>query len=143
MQRLKGPVGTSADQLDLLGGDADTLAELERRVAAYLGFDRVLDSVGQVYPRSLDYDAVSALAQLAAAPSSLARIIRPMAGQHLVTEGFAAGQVGSSAMPHKMNARSSQLRSHRSHPKVAPGCCRRPPTGHGHSASPRRARPRR
>ena len=72
------------------------LAELERRVAAHLGFARVLTSVGQVYPRSLDFDVVSALAQAAAAPSSLATTIRLMAGQELATEGFKPGQVGSS-----------------------------------------------
>ena len=31
-----------------------------------------------------------------------------MAGENLVTEGFAPGQVGSSAMPHKMNTRSCE-----------------------------------
>jgi adenylosuccinate lyase len=31
-----------------------------------------------------------------------------MAGHELVTEGFQAGQVGSSAMPHKMNTRSCE-----------------------------------
>jgi adenylosuccinate lyase len=31
-----------------------------------------------------------------------------MVGQELVTEGFKPGQVGSSAMPHKMNTRSSE-----------------------------------
>lgn len=108
LRGLTGPVGTAADQLDLLGGDATKLAELERRVAGYLGFPRVLGSAGQVYPRSLDLDVVSALAQLAAAPSSLATTIRLMAGQELATEGFRPGQVGSSAMPHKMNTRSSE-----------------------------------
>ena len=108
LRGIKGPVGTAADQLDLLGGDPARLAELERRVAAHLGFDRVLTSVGQVYPRSLDFDVVSTLVQLAAAPSSLATTIRLMAGQELATEGFKAGQVGSSAMPHKMNTRSSE-----------------------------------
>jgi adenylosuccinate lyase len=101
-------MGTAQDMLDLLGGDEARLAELERRVAAHLGFDRVLDSVGQVYPRSLDLDVVSALVQVVAAPSSLATTIRLMAGQELVTEGFAEGQVGSSAMPHKMNTRSCE-----------------------------------
>jgi adenylosuccinate lyase len=104
---MKGPVGTAQDQLDLLG-DADRLRELERGVARHLGFERVLDSVGQVYPRSLDLDVVSALVQSAAAPSSLATTIRLMAGQELATEGFGEGQVGSSAMPHKMNPRSCE-----------------------------------
>ncbi|MFX0593187.1 adenylosuccinate lyase [Melissospora conviva] len=108
LRGIKGPVGTAADQLDLFDGDAGKVAELEQRVAAHLGFARVLDSVGQVYPRSLDFDVVAALAQTAAAPSSLATTIRLMVGQELATEGFKPGQVGSSAMPHKMNTRSSE-----------------------------------
>jgi adenylosuccinate lyase len=107
LRGIKGPVGTAADQLDLLASP-DLLADLERRVADHLGFTRVLDSVGQVYPRSLDLDVVAALAQVVAAPSSLATTIRLMVGQELVTEGFRPGQVGSSAMPHKMNTRSSE-----------------------------------
>ena len=51
---------------------------------------------------------LSALVQVAAGPSSLATTIRLMAGHELVTEGFQEGQVGSSAMPHKMNARSCE-----------------------------------
>jgi adenylosuccinate lyase len=107
LRGIKGPVGTAQDQLDLLG-DAGRLDELERAVAAHLGFDRVLSSVGQVYPRSLDFDVVSALLQSVAAPASLATTLRLMAGQELVTEGFGEGQVGSSAMPHKMNPRSCE-----------------------------------
>ena len=105
---IKGPVGTAQDMLDLLGGDAAKLAELERRIADELGFAQVFTSTGQVYPRSLDYDAVTALAQISAAPSNVATTIRLMAGIELVTEGFKEGQVGSSAMPHKMNTRSCE-----------------------------------
>ncbi|KRF34959.1 adenylosuccinate lyase [Nocardioides sp. Soil805] len=108
LRGIKGPMGTSQDMLDLLGGDAARLDELETRVAAHLGFDHVLTSVGQVYPRSLDFDVLSALVQLTAAPSNLATTIRLMAGIELVTEGFKEGQVGSSAMPHKMNTRSCE-----------------------------------
>jgi adenylosuccinate lyase len=104
LRGIKGPVGTAADQLDL-GVDVATLDSL---VAGALGFERVLTSVGQVYPRSLDFDVLSALVQVAAAPSSLATTIRLMAGQELATEGFRPGQVGSSAMPHKMNTRSCE-----------------------------------
>ena len=108
LRGLKGPMGTAQDQLDLLDGDPEKLAQLERAVSAHLGFGRTLGSVGQVYPRSLDLDVVSALVQCASGPSSLATSIRLMAGNELVTEGFAAGQVGSSAMPHKMNTRSCE-----------------------------------
>ncbi|HYJ66967.1 MAG TPA: adenylosuccinate lyase [Nocardioidaceae bacterium] len=108
LRGLKGPMGTAQDQLDLLDGNRDRLTALEQRVAEHLGFARVLDSVGQIYPRSLDYEVVGALAQLVAAPSNLATTLRLMAGNELVTEGFRAGQVGSSAMPHKMNTRSCE-----------------------------------
>jgi len=108
LRGIKGPVGTQQDMLDLLGNDLDKLAQLERRVAAHLGFSQVLDNVGQVYPRSLDFDVVSALLQVASGPSSFATTLRLMAGAELGSEGFQPGQVGSSAMPHKMNSRSAE-----------------------------------
>ncbi|MEE2033937.1 adenylosuccinate lyase [Rhodococcus chondri] len=108
LRGIKGPMGTAQDMLDLLGGDAGKLELLERKVAEHLGFSHVFTSVGQVYPRSLDHDALSALVQVGAGPSSLAHTIRLMAGHELVTEGFQPGQVGSSAMPHKMNTRSCE-----------------------------------
>src|SRR5215208_7919074 len=107
MRGIKGPVGTSSDMLELVAEPAK-LAELEQRIADHLGFARVFVSTGQIYPRSLDFDVVSALAQVAAAPSNVATSIRLMAGHELVTEGFQPGQVGSSAMPHKMNTRSCE-----------------------------------
>lgn len=108
LRGIKGPVGTQQDMLDLFGGDTDKLERLEGAVARHLGFERVLDNVGQVYPRSLDLDVVSALVQVAAGPSSFAHTLRLMAGAELATEGFRPGQVGSSAMPHKMNSRSCE-----------------------------------
>lgn len=108
LRGIKGPMGTAQDMLDLLDGDESKLDDLEHRVAAHLGFERVLTSVGQVYPRSLDFDVLSAVVQLVAAPSNLATTIRLMAGNEIVTEGFKEGQVGSSAMPHKMNTRSCE-----------------------------------
>jgi adenylosuccinate lyase len=107
MRGIKGPVGTAQDSIDLLGS-SQAHHDLEQKIAAELGFAQVLDSTGQIYPRSLDYDVLTTLVQLAAAPSSLATSIRLMAGAELVTEGFKEGQVGSSAMPHKMNTRSCE-----------------------------------
>jgi len=105
---LKGAVGTQLDQLTLLGGRADKVDELETHVLRHLGFHASLDAVGQVYPRSLDFEVVSALHQLGAAAASCAVTLRLMAGAGLLTEGFQAGQVGSSAMPHKVNARNCE-----------------------------------
>jgi adenylosuccinate lyase len=107
MRGIKGPVGTAQDSIDLLGSSA-AHQKLESAIAAELKFSNTLDSTGQIYPRSLDYEVLTTLVQIAAAPSSLATSIRLMAGAELVTEGFKAGQVGSSAMPHKMNTRSCE-----------------------------------
>ena len=108
LRGIKGPVGTAQDMLTLLNGDHQALDQLESRIAVHLGFDRTFISVGQVYPRSLDFDVTSLLVQLASGPSNFATTVRLMAGQELATEGFLPGQVGSSAMPHKMNARSCE-----------------------------------
>jgi adenylosuccinate lyase len=108
LRGLKGPMGTAQDQLELLDGDHEKLEALEELIAQHLGFNLVLNSVGQIYPRSLDFDVAAILKLVASGPSSLATTLRGMAGFELVTEGFKPGQVGSSAMPHKMNARTCE-----------------------------------
>jgi adenylosuccinate lyase len=102
---LKGPVGTAQDSHDIMGAN---YKKLEETITESLGFTNTLDSTGQIYPRSIDYDVITTLVQLSAAPSNLATAIRLMAGHDLVSEGFKSGQVGSSAMPHKMNTRSCE-----------------------------------
>jgi adenylosuccinate lyase len=107
LRGLKGPVGTGQDQIATLGSIKD-LNKLEEKLAKEYGFENTLSSVGQIYPRSIDFEVVAKLLQIASAPSSMATTIRLMSGFGLVSEGFKSGQVGSSAMPHKMNARSSE-----------------------------------
>jgi adenylosuccinate lyase len=107
LRGLKGPVGTGQDGISSLGSVKD-LTKLEEAIASEFGFENTLTSVGQIYPRSIDFEVVSKLLQIASAPSSFATSIRLMAGNGLVSEGFKQGQVGSSAMPHKMNSRSSE-----------------------------------
>ena len=107
LRGIKGPVGTQLDQVELLGS-AEAAAMVESAVAAELGFDQVFDSVGQVYPRSLDFDVVSALVQICSSLANLALMVRLMAGLEEVTEGFKQCQVGSSEMPHKMNTSSTE-----------------------------------
>jgi adenylosuccinate lyase len=105
LRGIKGPVGTSQDAICAMGND---FKSLEKSIADQFGFENTWVSVGQIYPRSVDFEVVSKLLQIASAPSSMATTIRLMAGAGLASEGFKAGQVGSSAMPHKMNSRSSE-----------------------------------
>jgi adenylosuccinate lyase len=107
LRGLKGPVGTGQDGISSLGSMKD-LTKMEEAIASEFVFENTLTSVGQIYPRSIDFEVVSKLLQIASAPSSFATSIRLMAGSGLVSEGFKQGQVGSSAMPHKMNSRSSE-----------------------------------
>jgi len=105
---LKGAVGTQLDPIRLLGGDIESAQKLEEVLVGMLEHKEVLNAVGQVYPRSLDFQVVSVLFHLACGPSSFAKTLRLMAGHELGSEGFVPGQVGSSAMPHKMNSRSCE-----------------------------------
>ena len=108
LRGLKGPVGTQKELLDLLDGDEAKVDALDAALAESLGFKARMEAVGQVYPRSLDFSVAAAVFELVAAPGSFATTLRLMAGAETVTEGFAEGQVGSSSMPHKMNARSCE-----------------------------------
>ncbi|MCF6313021.1 MAG: adenylosuccinate lyase [Verrucomicrobiales bacterium] len=105
---LKGAVGTQLDQLSLFDGDTQKVADLESKVVTHLGLPCKLVNPGQVYPRSLDLRVVANLNEIASGPSSFAKTLRLMAGHELASEGFSKGQVGSSAMPHKMNSRSCE-----------------------------------
>ncbi len=107
LRGIKGAVGTQSDMLSLLGSKKK-VDRLEHMVAEQLGFERVLASPGQVYPRSLDFALLSNLAALGSACENFAKGMRLMSGYDLLTEGFGPGQVGSSAMPHKVNPKSSE-----------------------------------
>jgi adenylosuccinate lyase len=102
---IKGAIGTGSDLRAL--HDDDWL-EVERAVADELGIEKTLIAPSQIYPRSLDFQVVASLSQLAAPIASIASNIRLMAGIGLLSEGKASGQVGSSAMPHKNNPRLSE-----------------------------------
>lgn len=105
---LKGAVGTQLDQLTLFDGDASKALALDEKIRKHLGINHCIGATGQVYPRTLDFECVSRLYQLGSGASSFAKTLRIMAGVELASEGFAKGQTGSSAMPHKMNSRSCE-----------------------------------
>ena len=105
---IKGAVGTQLDQLSLFAKDGSKVRQLEERICSHLGIPMKWVNVGQVYPRSLDFEVISGLVGLASGPSSFCKTWRLMVGHELCTEGFSKGQTGSSAMPHKMNPRSCE-----------------------------------
>jgi adenylosuccinate lyase len=102
---IKGAIGTGSDLKAL---HSEKWLEVERAVAGELGIEKTLIAPSQIYPRSLDFQVVASLYQLAAPIASVATNIRLMAGLGLLSEGKASGQVGSSAMPHKNNPRLSE-----------------------------------
>ena len=89
-------------------GDPSKVEQLDKLLLEDLGAPGCLEVLGQVYPRSLDFEVVSLLFRVAAAPASFATTLRIAAGLELMSEGFSKGQTGSSAMPHKMNSRSCE-----------------------------------
>jgi len=105
LRGIKGAVGTQQDARDLIGPD---ISMLDDELARTLGFQHVALSSSQIYPRSYDYEVLSSLVQISAAATNMSTNIRLMSGYGLISEGFKNEQVGSSAMPHKVNARSSE-----------------------------------
>ena len=108
LRGIKGAVGTSLDLISLLPNGKEDVKKLEAYIAEKLEFRSHLNNVGQVYPRELDFEFASLVYNLTAPLASLATTFRLMAGEGLWLEGFNSGRVGSTAMPHKMNARSCE-----------------------------------
>lgn len=105
---LKGAVGTNADLADLLGSAADA-AEVDLLFTESIVSDTpALISTGQCYPRGNDLPLLAAAMQLVAVCEKIAVDIRLMALLDHVAEQPRQRQVGSSAMPHKLNPRYSE-----------------------------------
>jgi adenylosuccinate lyase len=99
----KGTTGTQASFLTLFDNDHAKVEELDRRVTKAFGFDTSFTVTGQTYPRKVDAQVVSVLANVAASVHRFANDIRLLAGMKQVEEPFEAEQVGSSAMAYKRN----------------------------------------
>ncbi len=100
---IRGATGTQAAFLKLFNGSARKVRELERRVAAKLGFTACEPVTGQTYSRKVDAQIIAALAGIAASAHKFANDVRLLANLREVEEPFAKSQVGSSAMAYKRN----------------------------------------
>jgi len=103
LRGVKGVTGTQATFLELFGGDHGKVVELDRLVAAKLGFDSTYPVTGQTYPRKVDAFLVDALSGVAQSAAKLATDVRLLASFRELREPLAEGQVGSSAQPYKAN----------------------------------------
>ena len=99
----KGTTGTQASFLELFEGDHEKVKELERRIAAEMGFDRVVPVSGQTYSRKMDAAVLATLSGVAQSASKFATDLRLLCHLKEVEEPFEKNQIGSSAMPYKRN----------------------------------------
>ena len=99
----KGTTGTQASFLELFNGDHEKVKELERKIAAEMGFDGVVPVSGQTYSRKMDYSVLSVLSGIAQSASKFATDMRLLCHLKEVEQPFEKNQIGSSAMPYKRN----------------------------------------
>ena len=99
----KGTTGTQASFLELFDGDHEKVKALEDKIAAEMGFDRVVPVSGQTYSRKVDWAVLSTLSGIAQSASKFATDLRLLCHLKEVEEPFEANQIGSSAMPYKRN----------------------------------------
>ena len=104
----KGTTGTQASFLELFEGDHAKVRELERRVAAKVGFDATYAVTGQTYPRKVDAQVLDCLAGVAASAHKATTDLRILAMRKEIEEPFEASQIGSSAMPYNRNPMRSE-----------------------------------
>ncbi len=99
----KGTTGTQASFLELFDGDHEKCRELDRKIAAEMGFTATAAVSGQTYSRKVDYQVVSTLSGIAQSTSKFATDLRLLCHLKEVEEPFEKNQIGSSAMPYKRN----------------------------------------
>ena len=99
----KGTTGTQASFLELFDGDHEKVKALEKKIAAEMGFDRVVPVSGQTYSRKVDAAVLATLSVIAQSASKFATDLRLLCHLKEVEEPFEKNQIGSSAMPYKRN----------------------------------------
>ena len=104
----KGTTGTGASFLELFDGDEAKVEELERKIAAKMGFDRCSPVTGQTYSRKADFAVMQVLSSIAQSATKFSSDIRLMSHMKEVDEPFASKQIGSSAMAYKRNPMRSE-----------------------------------
>jgi len=104
----KGTTGTGASFLELFDGDAEKVEELEKKIAAKMGFEACQPVTGQTYSRKVDFAVMQVLCGIAQSASKFSSDIRLLSHLKEFDEPFESGQIGSSAMAYKRNPMRSE-----------------------------------
>ena len=108
LRGVKGTTGTQASFMELFCGDEDKVKQLEKKVVAKLGYDKVYGVTGQTYPRKFDYNVLCVLSQIAQSAYKFSNDIRILQNMKEIEEPFDKSQIGSSAMAYKRNPMRSE-----------------------------------
>ncbi len=99
----KGTTGTQATFLTLFQGDHEKVRQLDRMVAARMGFTETYPVTGQTYSRKVDAQILSTLSGIAQTAHKAATDLRILQGWKEIEEPKEDKQIGSSAMAYKRN----------------------------------------
>lgn len=108
LRGVKGTTGTQASFMELFDGDEAKVKELENRVVAKMGFEKVYGVTGQTYPRKFDYNVLCVLSQMAQSAYKFSNDVRILQNMKEIEEPFEKSQIGSSAMAYKRNPMRSE-----------------------------------
>ena len=108
MLGCKGTTGTQASFLELFAGDQEKVLQLDKKIAAEMGFDLVQPVSGQTYTRKVDSAILATLSGIAQSAHKFATDLRLLCHMKEIEEPFEKNQVGSSAMPYKRNPMRSE-----------------------------------
>ena len=103
LRGVKGTTGTQASFMELFNGDEEKVKQLEKKVVAKLGYDKVYGVTGQTYSRKFDYNVLCVLSQIAQSSYKFSNDIRILQNMKEIEEPFEKSQIGSSAMAYKRN----------------------------------------
>ena len=104
----KGTTGTQASFMELFDGDHEKCKELDRKIAAKMGYKSTFAVSGQTYPRKLDTQMLTVLSAIAQSAYKFSNDIRLLQHMKQIEEPFEKSQIGSSAMAYKRNPMRSE-----------------------------------
>ncbi len=107
----KGTTGTQASFMELFSGDEEKVKNLEKLIAADMGFSECVPVSGQTYSRKTDSYFLNMLSGLAQSAYKFSNDMRILQSFEEMEEPFEKSQIGSSAMPYKRNPMRSERMS--------------------------------